>query len=56
MTEICKSPLVLTIGGVEYEAFSEHHSLSDVVRWLMQNRCDAEEVYRMLAEALVLEE
>lgn len=36
-----------------YDAFSdEDHSLSDIVRWILQNRVDAEEVYRMLGEAL----
>jgi len=52
MAEICTKPLVITIGDVEYEAFSESHSLSDIVRWLMQNEVDAREVYRMLGEVL----
>lgn len=52
MAEICTKPLNITIGDVEYAAFSEHHSLADIVRWLMENPVDAEEVHRMLSEAL----
>ena len=52
MVEICTKPLNITIGDVEYEAFSEHHSFADIVRWLMENPVDAEEVHRMLSEAL----
>lgn len=32
--------------------FGEDHTLSDIVRWIMSNRSDAEEIHRMLGEAL----
>ena len=53
MAEIQTPP----IEGVDEEGnqivcFTEDHTLSDIVRWLMGNRSDAEEVHRMLGEEL----
>lgn len=52
MSEIMTPPTKIVVGEVEYEAFRDGHSLADIVRWLMGNRSDAEEVHMLLGEAL----
>ena len=36
--------------------FHDDHTLADIVRWIMQNRSEAEEVHRMLGEELQKQE
>ena len=45
MAEIKREPVKIIVGDVEYDAFDEDHTWSDVVRWaLSQSRSDAEEL------------
>ncbi len=52
MAEICIPPVTVRLDGEDHDAFGPHHSLADIVRWLMRNRSEAEEVRDMLTEAL----
>jgi DNA-directed RNA polymerase subunit L len=53
MPEIKRKPMKLTKeNGVVLTVFSEHHTLGDIVRWIMENRSEAEDVYYLLKEAL----
>lgn len=52
MAEIKQPPTRIIIDGTIYDAFGVHHTLSDIARWLMSNRVDAEEVYQMLHKGL----
>lgn len=52
MSEIMRDPHHTIIDGKECAAFDDDHSLSDIVRWLMQNRPDAEEMHYLLGVAL----
>lgn len=53
MPEIKRKPMKLTKeNGAVLTVFSEHHTLGDIVRWIMENRSDAEDVYCLLKEAL----
>lgn len=44
--------LVNTDTGETLTVFDGEHTLGDIVRWIMESRVDAEEVYAMLGEAL----
>lgn len=53
MAEIKTKPFKITnAAGDEYFAFGPEHTLADIVRWLMENSFDAEEVRRMLEKEL----
>jgi DNA-directed RNA polymerase subunit L len=53
MPEIKRKPMKLTKeDGEVLTVFDEHHTLGDIVRWIMENRSDAEDVYCLLKEAL----
>lgn len=53
MAEI-KTPPIYGVDedGSDVVCFSDDHFLSDIVRWLMQNRSEAEEVHMLLGEEL----
>lgn len=53
MAEI-KTPPIFTsdVDGDEIVSFTAAHTLSDIVRWIMSNRVDAEEIYEMLGNHL----
>jgi hypothetical protein len=53
MAEIMTPPVVTTDGdGDPRYTFGEEHSWGDVVRWIMTNPRDGEEVLHLLQEAL----
>lgn len=53
MGEIKRDPILyVSPEGESWTIFDDSHTLADITRWLMNNRVDAEEVYRMLGEQL----
>lgn len=50
--EIKTPPREITIDGVEYECFTQDHTLADIARWILQNSSHAEEIRDMLNEGL----
>lgn len=51
--EIKRPPVKITVGGVEYDAFDEDHSHSDIARWALgMGRPDAEELHLILGMML----
>lgn len=52
MGEIMRTPITVQLRDNAITIFDEDHTLSDIVRWLMSNKVDAEEVHRMLGEQL----
>lgn len=51
MSEIMTPPTKIVVGEVEYEAFHEGHTFADIVRWIMKNQVDAEELLTILCQA-----
>jgi hypothetical protein len=53
MSEVCTPPKIrIDKHGEEWATFGPHHTLSDICRWLMQNRVEAEIVRDTLTEML----
>lgn len=53
MSEVCTPPLILRhTDGSEMCAFGDDHSLSDIARWIMQNRVEAEDLHTILGQML----
>lgn len=52
MSEICRKPREFDTDEGFFEGFDENHTLSDIARWIMQNRTDGEELHRILGEML----
>ena len=53
MAEIKRAPIKITVGEIEYTAFDEDHTWSDVARWaISQSRGDAEELRTLLGMLL----
>ena len=53
MAEIKSAPIV----GIDDQCddvvcFNSEHTLADIVRWIMTNRSEAEEIFRMLASEI----
>ena len=53
MGEVKRKPLKLTLGnGDKLTVFDEDHTLGDIIRWLCENKTDAEELLYLLEEQL----
>lgn len=53
MGEVCTPPKIeIDKDGEEWATFGPHHSLSDICRWLMANRGEAETVRDTLTQML----
>lgn len=53
MSEIRRDPIIVIVPGMKaIEGFDEDHSLFDIVRWLMRNTSEAEDVRDMLSQEL----
>lgn len=50
--EIKTPPRKITIDGIDYECFTQDHTLADIARWILQNSSHAEEIRDMLNEGL----
>lgn len=49
MGEVMRRPLKLTLGnGDKLTVFDEDHTLGDIIRWLCENKTDAEDLLSML--------
>lgn len=49
MAEVRTDPVIgVDENGDDVVCFNDSHFLADVVRWIMQNRSEAEEVFSML--------
>lgn len=51
MAEITREPVTITVGEMEYTAFDEDHTISDVARWL-HTQGDTEAAIMVLQELL----
>lgn len=52
MAEIMTPPIFGEDEDGETVTFTEKHTLADIARWIAQNKTDAEEVIRLLQEAV----
>jgi hypothetical protein len=57
MGEVIRKPLILTTqsGGI-ITVFGEYHTLADIVRWICENRSEAEDILWLLTEQLKKEQ
>ena len=53
MPEIKTDPITCVDDeGNDVVCFNSEHTLADIVRWIMINRCEAEEIFRILGSEL----